>query len=749
VTRNDDGSFSVIDTRGLDGTDTVYGVSEFQFSDATLDGDSVLVTPVNDLSIDAHHVAENSVGGTIVGHFSASGGQGPDYTFELVDSNGHVVTDSNFEIVGNTLQVRDGATLDFEASATHELHVRATDSLGITHTEAVTIEVTDVNEAPTDIEVTPLADFEPVLVDGADAGITVVAIRPPGSNENILADAPELHTLSEHHYFDHRSLGYTGYNYMGENGWFREHGIDIRGLRGGQIEFSDGTVGIIDAVSNGAGTHEPAYVYYRAYDDTVDAGVEENAAAGHAVATLRAVDPDVGEQFTYSIESNETFEIVGDTIVVKEGAELDYESTPVHTLDVTVTDRAGHTYTETVTLSVEDVNEAPTDLYLVPDLDDPENLEPGAPAGTRVVGLYKPGSSTNLLDGATDLLTLSGHRYFQHRSLGYTGYNYMGENGWFREHDIDTRGLRGGRIEFADGTVGLIDAVSNGSGSREPAYVYYRAYDPDAEFDVPRDAQTGDIVAHIGSADPDRADTATYQLVGQSNLFELDGHELRIKSSEAFERYHEPTADVTIRVTDSAGNSYDETITIHVEPRAYEGETGTAVAEEAARELGSRVASFDVPFDGGHGGDHLRSSDMSVHDVDSVESRLESVEWMVDSALDTTSSEGGVTFVPFPSMPDITVQTGHGNDRDWAHVDLGAPRVLHDAGHHREITLQPHADTQVEADGPTPEYEPSDAGLATVASSSRLAWLWGMFRAYGGARKDQQIATTVPGRERR
>lgn len=108
----------------------------------------------------------------------------------------------------------------------------------------------------------------------------------------------------------------------------------------------------------------------------------------------------------------------------------------------------------------------------------------GVEAGIKVVGLYEKGSCKNILDDKEELITTSTHYYFEHHSLGYTGYNYMGRHDYFKENGINTGRLKGGMVEFANGTKGVIDAAFDGVGTRadgtvwnESAYIYYNAYD--------------------------------------------------------------------------------------------------------------------------------------------------------------------------------------------------------------------------------------------------------------------------------
>ena len=103
-------------------------------------------------------------------------------------------------------------------------------------------------------------------------------------------------------------------------------------------------------------------------DIVVEGGtVSENAAAGTVVATLKAVDGDAGESFTYALDADASgkFEIVGNELRVKAGASLDYESASSHEVVVTVTDAGGLTHTETIKIAVANQNEAPVDITVV------------------------------------------------------------------------------------------------------------------------------------------------------------------------------------------------------------------------------------------------------------------------------------------------------------------------------------------------------------------------------------------------
>ncbi|MCK5830891.1 MAG: tandem-95 repeat protein, partial [Methylococcales bacterium] len=87
--------------------------------------------------------------------------------------------------------------------------------------------------------------------------------------------------------------------------------------------------------------------------------IDENSKEGTVVAKLSATDEDLGEIFSYSMAKNDNFEVVGNQIKVKSGADLDFESAESHSVDITVTDSAGNAYTETILFAVNDINDVP------------------------------------------------------------------------------------------------------------------------------------------------------------------------------------------------------------------------------------------------------------------------------------------------------------------------------------------------------------------------------------------------------
>lgn len=102
--------------------------------------------PTN-ITLTSNSIPENSPNGQFVGYVSAVD---PDSyvapVISLQDDAG-----GRFAMSGNNLVVANGALLNYEANSSHQVTIRATDAQGAYTDQNFTIQVTNVNEAPTDI----------------------------------------------------------------------------------------------------------------------------------------------------------------------------------------------------------------------------------------------------------------------------------------------------------------------------------------------------------------------------------------------------------------------------------------------------------------------------------------------------------------------------------------------------------------------------------------------------------------------
>jgi gliding motility-associated-like protein len=96
--------------------------------------------------------------------------------------------------------------------------------------------------------------------------------------------------------------------------------------------------------------------------------VNENNTAGTAIVDLAATDVNIGEVFTYTLVSgtgdaeNTSFTISGSSLRAVNG--FDFETKTTYSLRLKVTDKGGLSFEKEFTITVADVNEAPTALAL-------------------------------------------------------------------------------------------------------------------------------------------------------------------------------------------------------------------------------------------------------------------------------------------------------------------------------------------------------------------------------------------------
>src|SRR6185369_871745 len=129
-------------------------------------------------------VAENAAVGTVIGTLSAidpdgagSGFAGP-FSYSLVAGNGtNDVDNSLVTIVGNQLRVN--GSIDFETNPSLAINVQVTDASGLSDTEALSVTVSNVNEAPTDINLSASTVTENAAVGTVIGSLS--AIDPDGA----------------------------------------------------------------------------------------------------------------------------------------------------------------------------------------------------------------------------------------------------------------------------------------------------------------------------------------------------------------------------------------------------------------------------------------------------------------------------------------------------------------------------------------------------------------------------------------
>ena len=284
------------------------------------------------IALDNMTVAENSAG-TVIGTLSTT-------DVDDGDSHSYTVSDSRFEVVDGALKLKDGVSLDHE-SGNVTVTVTATDSGNLTTSQDFTIDVGDVNEAPTAIAL----DNMSVAENSAGAIIGTLSTTDVDDGD--------------------------GHSYSVSDTRFEVVDGQLKLKDGVSLDHEAGDVTITVTATDGGGlsTEEDFTIAVGDVNEAPTAialdnmTVAENS-AGAVIGNLSTTDVDDGDSHSYTV-SDSRFEVVDGALKLKDGVSLDHESGNV-TVTVTATDSGNLTTSQDFTIAVGDVNEAPTEITLDP-----------------------------------------------------------------------------------------------------------------------------------------------------------------------------------------------------------------------------------------------------------------------------------------------------------------------------------------------------------------------------------------------
>ena len=304
-----------------------------------------------DIQISANAIAENSVAPTAIGDFTSTDPDVGDlFTYTIVAGLGDT-DNASFEIVGATL--RATSSFDFETKPSYTVRVRSTDQGGLFVEKAFVINVTNVDESPSDIVLSsslivensgansPIATISTIDSDASDT-FTYTFVEGAGDVDNA-AFAIAGDSLSAISDFDYEAKASYSVRIRSTDsaGLFTEKSFVIS-----VTNVNEAPVDIALAVST----------------------IPENAGANTTIGTLSTIDVDASNTFTYSLVAgagdfdNDSFNINGD--LLQATSSFDFETKSSYTVRVRSTDQGGLSTEKVFVIDVTDINEAPTDIGL-------------------------------------------------------------------------------------------------------------------------------------------------------------------------------------------------------------------------------------------------------------------------------------------------------------------------------------------------------------------------------------------------
>lgn len=279
--------------------------------------------------------------------------------------------------------------------------------------------------------------------------------------------------------------------------------------------------------------------------------VDENAQAGSVVAIASTTDPDGSDTFTYTlIPASDTFEMVGDQLRVKSGANLDYETVQSYDIGIKSWDPGGLTASGEFSIAVNEVAEPPTAINLTASA-----VDEGAVGGTVIADLSAVGGTP----GYDFALTLDESGFFEiigTQLLVKAGANIDYDTA--QSHSITIEVTDQTPLTFSEVEMITVNEVVPGDG---PTAINMIAFTVDdnapAKMLAGVATATGGVTPYDFTLTPDA-----------SGFFEFSGNQLRVKAGANIDYTNATSHTVTVLVSDS--NPSPETLsaqyTINVKP---------------------------------------------------------------------------------------------------------------------------------------------------------------------------------------
>ena len=318
---------------------------------------TIRVTNVNEtptaVSVSPNTVAERLPINSLVGTLNtADPDAGDSFTYSLVTGAGDS-NNNSFQISGNRLRTKE--VFDFDVKSSYSVRVRSVDAGGFSTESVLNITVLNVNDPPTDILLSnsTIAENQPIGVP------TLV-----GNFSTIDADDTDSYTYT--------FVPGTGDT---DNAKWQISGNGL--FTNAALDFETQPVHRVRVRSTDAGglSTEKAFVIQITNVNESPVAIilskttmSENIPIGTVVGTLTTLDPDALDSFTYSLvpgtgsADNAAFSLTGNQL--QTATAIDFETKSSYAIRIRTTDAAGLNFENAFTITVVNVNEAPTSIRL-------------------------------------------------------------------------------------------------------------------------------------------------------------------------------------------------------------------------------------------------------------------------------------------------------------------------------------------------------------------------------------------------
>jgi len=431
---------------------------------------------------------------------------------------------ASFEVVNGELKLKTDVTANYETNSTLTITVTATDTGGLTTSQNFTVTVNNLNDAPTLSN--PLTDQS--ADEDSNFSFAIPTNTFNDEDGDILTYSTSLSdgsALPAWLSFDADTQTFTGTPLNADVGTIS---IQVTATDAAGIAISD-TFAINVTNINDAPT-----------EIVLSANVIEENVDGGIVGTLNSTDEDIGDNVTYSLSGPHAdyFEVVNDQLKLKDGISANYEANETLNITVKATDSGGLAATQNFSITVNDVNDAPSAINL--SADSIQDGLAGATVGEVVVTDQDSGESFTysvnddrfeIVDGLLKLKATQSIDYNIEPSL-----------------DLQITVTDSGGIEYTETLTIKVGGIilDNKSFSEN---------------------ESGAIIGNLSVIGLDTTSSLTYSLSGEDARFFEINQEGVLKLKDGFQADYERDAsyEVNITVENAVGDSLTSITTLTVE----------------------------------------------------------------------------------------------------------------------------------------------------------------------------------------
>ena len=557
-------------------TSTDGSTADTAFTININDLDEFDISTISDLNNATNSVAENAANGTTVGvqaFASDADATTNTITYSLDDNAG-----GRFTINSSTgvVTVADGTLLDYEAATSHNITVRATSADTSFSTQSITINLTDVNEGAVSAVSDSNAAANTVLENtsnGTTVGLTGLATDPDGTDVvtySLDSDAGGRFAINS-------STGIVTVAGAIDREVAASYNITIRATSSDSSTTTQVftiNIGDVDEFDVTAPTDANATANAVNENSAVGTIVGVQALAADADATVNTV--------TYSLVDNDggNFSIDSNTGIVTTAAVLDRETLGgTRNITVRATSADGSTADTVFAINLNNVNEGPvavSDTVIAVEAGGMSNGVAGAnPTGnvlsndtdvdagdTKTVTGVTAGTVGSASGSVATIVTGS---YGSINIAADGSYSYTVDNS-----SAAVQALRTPAETLIDVFTYTIQDTGGLTSTTQITITIQGANDTPFDLvavgmNTNENAANGTIVGSISGNDSDSGDTPTYSLTNDANgRFAINSATGVVTVADSSQLNFEAATshNVTVRVTDLAGATYDESFTI-------------------------------------------------------------------------------------------------------------------------------------------------------------------------------------------